>query len=256
MHAKGISRHKHIHALSLSSSLSLSLSLLHNASHPTGFFDSEWDEVDVSGCELPVGTLSSVGKDVPGLTAINLRNCSGLELLRWVPYRTDLPFKLSDLDMTDCMPDSYARARFRALVYAYMCAHGLASLQACALRYLERVEGHVHVHVHPGYVSHEPLCIVSIASSPHMGRLVQTCTYMLVYMRHLVLCILRHACIIHTRTLICMHVQYTRVHSSVHFLRYVHAFTCMYLGTHVRNIDIHKTFLLYARDVGRYESQT
>mmetsp|Transcript_45963 Transcript_45963/g.111945 ORF Transcript_45963/g.111945 Transcript_45963/m.111945 type:complete len:312 (+) Transcript_45963:68-1003(+) len=48
---------------------------------PEGFFDEEWEEADLSCCELAEGTLSQIGRTAPYLLTINLRQCSGVELL-------------------------------------------------------------------------------------------------------------------------------------------------------------------------------
>ena len=48
-----------------------------------GFFDDEWSEegVDVSLCELPAGLLEQIGRSIPGLKSINLKQCSGIDML-------------------------------------------------------------------------------------------------------------------------------------------------------------------------------
>lgn len=48
-----------------------------------GFFDDEWSDagVDLSLCELPAGLLEQIGRSIPGLTSINLKQCSGIDML-------------------------------------------------------------------------------------------------------------------------------------------------------------------------------
>mmetsp|Transcript_19858 Transcript_19858/g.45587 ORF Transcript_19858/g.45587 Transcript_19858/m.45587 type:complete len:320 (-) Transcript_19858:14-973(-) len=51
---------------------------------PPGFFDQEWAEggVDLSMCELPEGLLQQVGREVPSLKSIVLKQCSGVDMLK------------------------------------------------------------------------------------------------------------------------------------------------------------------------------
>mmetsp|Transcript_19588 Transcript_19588/g.38074 ORF Transcript_19588/g.38074 Transcript_19588/m.38074 type:complete len:320 (+) Transcript_19588:60-1019(+) len=51
---------------------------------PAGFLDEEWAEggVDLSMCELPDGLLEQVGREVPSLKSINLKQCSGIDMLK------------------------------------------------------------------------------------------------------------------------------------------------------------------------------
>eukprot|EP00286_Rhodomonas_abbreviata_P030093 CAMPEP_0181301656 /NCGR_PEP_ID=MMETSP1101-20121128/7543_1 /TAXON_ID=46948 /ORGANISM="Rhodomonas abbreviata, Strain Caron Lab Isolate" /LENGTH=290 /DNA_ID=CAMNT_0023406981 /DNA_START=227 /DNA_END=1099 /DNA_ORIENTATION=+ len=48
---------------------------------PEAFFDEDWTEVNLGGCVIPNGILAQIGREIQTLETLDLKQCSGHELL-------------------------------------------------------------------------------------------------------------------------------------------------------------------------------
>ncbi|KAJ1485082.1 hypothetical protein T484DRAFT_1794834 [Baffinella frigidus] len=49
---------------------------------PEGFLDEEWTEISLGGCVIPEGILAMIGREVRQLETMNLKQCSGHEMIQ------------------------------------------------------------------------------------------------------------------------------------------------------------------------------